>query len=113
MEKQAFARERVPSQTFKATFWEAQHPYPLLPLAIDDGASLTEQKVINNLNAMMIREKRQSMEARDEMERLRREVAQANDRVRKQGNLITFLLCLFIVLALAVGLACRALRLTL
>lgn len=109
MEKQAYAGNPLPAKTFKARYWEAQHVYPFLPLHLETGESLMEQKMINNLMALNIQQRKHLIETREAEVTTRRELQKLYTKLHKLENLIAFALCLIILLAVIVGLMWRAL----
>jgi hypothetical protein len=110
MENRAYDGKPIPERQFKARYWNAEQPYPLLPVTLEDGESLTEQKIINNVIALNLEHRRQLAETREAEECHRRDMIRLHSRIRKLENLIAFALLLFIGLGVLVGLIYRALQ---
>jgi hypothetical protein len=109
MEKQVYNGLPISERHFKARYWGVNHPYPLLPVALEDGESIVEQKIINNMIALVILERKHRAETREAEEHTKREMTRLHKEIRKLENRLAISLVLYIVLAAAVLVIFKAL----
>lgn len=112
-QRRACASKPMPAAQFRARYWPAfgngHNAQPFLPLTLEEADTLTGQKLINNMTALSVQQKKMALMIRDATEAQRRETIRLEQRLNRLEALLAFTLCLFILLAVTVGLLWKAL----